>query len=142
MKRFILSMLIVFVIPAQAWFWENEFDGSYQSIEKMMRNLPINEQVNFIKEMELVVFVKGGEYKLKGWTAKEIRNEALKIIQFTKKKNIKFLKKFISEMKEKNQKSTYLHISKYGMMSEPKPGIYYKKTYSLAQLEQLLANLQ
>jgi len=138
MQKKILLILISFLLIS----CDEKFNGSEESLVKMMEDLSPKEQILFIKKFELVSTVYGGESKLQGWTVEDINKESLKVIKFIKKKNKDFLENYIIYMKKNGMTSSYLHRSKEGFMSKPKTGFLYKKEYSLQELEKALSNLK
>lgn len=116
------------------------FDGSESSFYRIVDMLPLNQQLNFINDFELLSIALGGEHKLIGFKAEDITKEAYKLKKWIIKQNIIFLESFINELKNSNINSTYLHINEYGEISKPKEGFLYKKRYTVSDLDILLNN--
>ncbi len=116
---------------------DKKFDGTETSLYSMIDGLSMNEQTQFILDFEFVANIHGGEKKLIGFSLKDINNEAVRIKEVIKNKNIDFLKEKILQMQNENQQSTYLDI-KYGLISNPKMGYIYGDKYEINDLKIIL----
>lgn len=142
MKKIFIFIIIIFL----GWFGINilykkmtTFDGSEDSLYRMMKTIPLNEQVKFIKDFEIVLGAyQGKEHKLVGFKVEDIKEEANNIKKWISKQNITFLESLIDKLSNSNENSTFLHISKSGRIYEPRAGYIYEKTYSINDLNKLL----
>lgn len=144
MKKLTLFILFsITLISVSGCSSETEFNtGDRNSLEEMLSEISdIEEQATFLENFELVASVHGGEYKLNGFTINEINEESKKIKAWIEKENIKFLKQLIDSMRQNGSSSTRIHLDR-GLMSKPKVGHIYKKSYSIEDLEKLLLELQ
>jgi len=138
LSLFVLVVLSIFIGCEEKKIGDVEFDFSNQSaFEKAISKMPQNEQVLFIKNFELVVYMNGGEKNIQGITINQVKTESNKIKEIARKNNIKFLTSKIKEMKAKNRDKAYIH-KEHIFLSNPRRGHIYKKSYSIQELENTL----
>lgn len=139
---FIITLFLLWIGFTAVYSKAKTFDGSEESLSRMMSLLPLNQQADFLKDFELVAEVYGGEYKLLGFKIEDIKSESIKINKWINKQNIIFLEAFIKKLSDSNKNSTYLHMTNIGLMQEPQMGYNYKTKYSLQDLKNLLKELK
>ena len=112
MKAIIISMVIMLSFIGCG---DKEFDGSEDVLNSMIDSLPVEEQVNFIKNLETLVFVAGGENSLMGMTLEDMRSQIRKIHN----SNLEFLQKKLNYLTE-NQKEKVRMLNLNGALTQPK----------------------
>jgi hypothetical protein len=115
---------------------DKKFNGTYESVVNMSKNLSPLEQKQFLKDFKLISYVLG-EKKLIGYTIKDMQKEAIKIREYAGNKNKLFLKSVIKRMKLNNIKQINLHLD-HGLFSDIKRGYIYKKYYTIDELESII----
>jgi len=146
MKRLSLGLILTLILISLSGCGDKDintikYDFNNQSeFEDAILKIPVNEQALFIKNFELVAYVHGGEKKLQGFTILDIKKESIRVKKYARKENIKYLTSKIAKMKNLNQKRASIHQD-HLMMSDPKRGLVYKRSYSVKELEEVLTAL-
>ncbi len=108
------------------------------SVVEVMQGMTQQEQIAFLSDMDLIIALRGGDpYKLNGYTASKVKEEAKIARRFVHEKNLEFLSPLVREMEAQGKYSVRLHIDKAGIFSSPQPG-YREKTYTLDFLKSRL----
>ncbi len=120
---------------------ENKLDmrmGS-DSVEQVMQGMSTEEKVSFIKDMEILISLKGkgspdDPYVLNGYTANMVREEAEVAKRLVRERNIALLNEIISEMESKGRNTISLNKNSAGLFMRYREG-YLPKTYTIEQLK-------
>ena len=149
--RYFIKIVFISLLFTISSCGEQQFDSrDSDSLKKMMSGMSLQEEIEFLKDIELVIHSLGAgineqsigdpSYKLNGYTVKEIKEEAENIRAFIKEKNIQFLREKINEMQTSGKSSIGLHQTVDGMFSLPRAG-YIHKDYYLESLKAILLEL-
>ncbi|MCT7532400.1 hypothetical protein N5U22_03215 [Aliarcobacter cryaerophilus] len=115
------------------------FDGTEESIERMMKIMPPSQKIEFFKDFDLVSDAYYNfEYKLIGFSKDDIKSEAIKIRKYIATENIKFLNKYIEKLQKNNVYKSYLHFSKHGDISAPRQGHIYDKEFTIDEMKDIV----
>ncbi len=115
------------------------FDGTEESIERMMKIMPPSQKIEFFKDFDLVSDAYYNfEYKLIGFSKDDIKSEAIKIRKYIATENIKFLNKYIEKLQQNNVYKSYLHFSKRGDISAPRQGHIYDKEFTIDEMKDII----
>lgn len=141
MKKVIVIIIVIIVILfsiRSVYKKMTVFDGTEESLNLIILMLPMDKQIEFINDFELLANFVDGEYKLIGLKREDISKEAFRVKVWVVEQNIIFLKSYIEELKESNIKSTYLNINNVGRINRPIKGFVYQKRYTIEDLQQIL----
>jgi hypothetical protein len=141
MKKVIVIIIVIIVILfsiRSVYKKMTVFDGTEESFNFIILMLPIDKQIEFINDFELLANFVDGEHKLIGLKREDISKEAFRVKVWVVEQNIIFLKSYIEELKESNIKSTYLNINNVGRINRPIKGFVYQKRYTIEDLQQIL----
>lgn len=128
MKFIILFILMIFLTGC-----EKKYNGSVESLESLMAELPLEDQPLFLKNFGTLAYVSKGESYLEGMNLKEIQEGISKI----HKRNLEFLEYKLKQMKN-GDKVKISNIE--GVLSNPRPPYDYGKLYSKGDITSIIGS--
>jgi hypothetical protein len=148
--RKFFGFLAIFSILSLSGCGDAKYDSrDPDSLTQMTRGMSAKDEVQFLKDFQLVAFLHDGRpgvygdgsYVLNGLTAEDIRKEARLAPGYINEKNSKFIAKVLANMDEQGVDETCIYQNEFGFLMPPREDVrpqHSCKTFSREDLNVML----